>query len=43
MTALFRSFSFISAAIAIAAVVLSIIGISTTYWVSPDIKNHKGK
>jgi choline-glycine betaine transporter len=42
MTAL-RIFPFIGALIAIAAVVLTIIGISTTYWFATDLKTHSGK
>ena len=42
MTAL-RVFPFIGATVAIAAVVLGIIGISTTYWFSGDLNNHAGK
>ena len=41
MTAL-RAFPFIGAAVAIAAVVLSIIGVSTTYWFSTDLNTHAG-
>ncbi len=42
MTAL-RVFPFIGALIAIAAVVLAIIGISTTYWFAGPINTHEGK
>jgi hypothetical protein len=42
MTAL-RVFPFIGAVVAIAAVVLGIIGISTTYWFAGDLNNHAGK
>ncbi|CAF0737927.1 unnamed protein product [Rotaria sp. Silwood1] len=41
MTAL-RVFPFIGALIAIAAVVLAIIGVSTTYWVSTGLNIHSG-
>ena len=41
MTAL-RVFPFIGAAVTVAAVVLAIIGVSTTYWFSSGIK-HNGK
>ena len=41
MTAL-RVFPFIGAVVAIAAVVLSIIGVSTTYWFSTDLNTHAG-
>jgi len=42
MTAL-RVFPFIGAVIAIAAVVLAIIGVSTTYWFSPGVGVHSGR
>jgi hypothetical protein len=42
MTAL-RVFPFIGALIAIAAVVLAIIGVSTTYWFSPGAGAHSGR
>jgi hypothetical protein len=42
MTAL-RIFPFIGALIAIAAVVLSIVGIATNYWFSTDLYIHSGK
>jgi len=41
MTAL-RVFPFIGALVAIAAVVLGIIGVSTTYWFSTDLNIHSG-
>ncbi|CAF0886447.1 unnamed protein product [Rotaria sordida] len=41
MTAL-RIFPFIGALIAIAAVVLAIVGVSTTYWVSTGLNIHAG-
>jgi len=42
MTAL-RIFPFIGALVAIAAVVLAIIGVSTTYWFSTAANTHSGK
>ncbi len=42
MTAL-RVFPFIGALIAIAAVVLAIIGVSTTYWFAPGAGAHSGR
>ncbi len=42
MTAL-RIFPFIGALVAIAAVVLAIIGVSTTYWFSTALNTHSGK
>lgn len=42
MTAL-RVFPFIGALIAIAAVVLTIIGVSTTYWFETGAGTHSGK
>lgn len=41
MTAL-RVFPFIGAVVAIAAVVLSIVGVSTTYWFSAGLDTHAG-
>ena len=41
MTAL-RVFPFIGAFLAIGAVVLAIIGVSTTYWFSSDVNVHAG-
>ncbi|CAF1437127.1 unnamed protein product [Rotaria sordida] len=40
--ALLRSFPFIGAIIAIIAIVLSIIGITTSYWFSTDLNTHAG-
>jgi hypothetical protein len=42
MTAL-RVFPFIGALVAIAAVVLAIIGVSTTYWFQTALNTHSGK
>ena len=42
MTAL-RVYPFIGAALAVAAVVLAIIGVSTTYWFSTDSVIHSGR
>ena len=38
-----RVFPFIGSLIAIAAVVLAIVGISTTYWFSNELNSHSGK
>ena len=40
---LLRVFPFIGALIAIAAVVLAIIGVSTTYWFAPGAGAHSGR
>ena len=42
MTAL-RIFPFVGALIAIAAVVLAIVGVSTTYWFSNAVNTHTGR
>ncbi len=42
MTAL-RIFPFIGALVAIAAVVLAIVGVSTTYWFASAANTHSGR
>ena len=38
-----RFLPFVGGIIAIAAVVLSVIGVSTTYWFATDLNNHAGR
>ena len=37
-----RVFPFIGALVAIAAVVLTVVGVSTDYWIATDLKTHAG-